>query len=115
MVPDLGSSISSSQEEIIWERHILDTLGVSTPGAGRSSKISMRRRILMEDISRAGGPVKVSRLLGLSSRVARAYSDTSERTLARDVDELIGLGLLERDKRTLRPRRSSIRPERTED
>ncbi|HSG29889.1 MAG TPA: hypothetical protein VLA34_15515, partial [Candidatus Krumholzibacterium sp.] len=102
-VSDLSRDMTGLQCDVIWANHIRAAV------ARQDTRMTERQQILIEDISAAGGPVKTGSLAGISARVSRAYSECSDRTLARDVNILIELGLLERVGRTLRPRKEKLK------
>ncbi len=102
-VSDLSRDMTRLQSDVIWANHIRAAV------ARQDTRMTERQQILIEDISAAGGPVKTGSLAGISARVSRAYSECSDRTLARDVNMLIELGLLERVGRTLRPRKEKLK------
>lgn len=81
--------IREQQFDARWEQYIYETFGdVSTP-------TQMRRRQVMLDISAAKRPVTRAEIRALSVTLAEAYASKTVKTLNRDVNALVGMGLLE--------------------
>lgn len=75
--------IRKQQMRVTWLNYVHETLG------RLKSVTEERRRHLVLDLTAKGEPVPVSELPNVSVRVAREYTNVSERTLARDVKDLI--------------------------
>ncbi len=80
--------IRQEQAKLFWESHVRQHLGDSGP--------QRRRRQLVLDLAAAGRPVPRERVTDISPPVARAYARLADKTLARDLDALERLGLIER-------------------
>jgi Fic family protein len=78
--------IKQEQLELFWRDHLHQVLGDSEAGK--------RKRYLVTDLGNSPEPVSKSKLTEISVRVLRHYLGKSEKTLARDMDELARLGLV---------------------
>ena len=72
------------------------------------SATDQRRRTLALALSSLTAPVALDELPNLGVDVARAYASLSRRTLIRDVEALVQLGLLRRDGNALRVNRGLV-------
>lgn len=79
--------------DVAWEAHVYESFGDQPREPGRR-----RRRLMlaMSDRSDAEerGPIPVSRVPMLSPRIAAEYARLSAKTLSRDLDALVEMGLL---------------------
>jgi Fic family protein len=95
--------VSDQQFADRWEQYIYETFGE------RRSAADQRRLKLVLAISEKGSPsVPISELRHLTPELAEAYAGTV-RTVARDVNALQELGLIERSRTSVRPRSWIIR------
>jgi len=80
--------IRQQQWDVAWENHV--------HGAFKDNKgpTADRRRWLVLDLSKAGSPIARAAITDLSPRLARAYARKTEKTLTRDLNALLGMGLL---------------------
>lgn len=82
--------IKNQQFDDRWEQYVYESFGDTKSGA------ELRRRQLALDLSRHEAPVPKSRLGTLSPALAAAYADRTAKTLTRDVNALVRMGLVER-------------------
>jgi Fic family protein len=95
-------TIREQQWDALWRNYVQEKLGRhSNPG-------HERRRNLVLDLSAQPEPVALSQLTLISPRVARAYASRSDKTLSRDLQELIELGLLEKSGDQIRARKEIL-------
>jgi Fic family protein len=100
-----------SQLEIIKE-HQLDTMWrnyVNEIFGDKNSIADIRRKYLVLDLSESPGPVPVSKLPELSTRLAKFYSSKTAKTLSRDIAELVGKGLLKKTPEGVSAQTDSLR------
>jgi len=90
--------IRREQAETLWQAHVLQTFQ-NKKGPGRE-----RQRRLALDLAAAGKPVPLAELPALSPDLAKTYAGKSAKTLARDVQALIQLGLAEKGEGGVRGR-----------
>ena len=88
--------VKNDQALLFWQNHVHQALGESPRGR--------RLTHLTLDLAGSGHPAARAGLLDISPRVARDYADKGEKTLNRDVDELIRRGLLHESADGLRAR-----------
>lgn len=74
----------------------------------KSGSTHDRRKHLVLDLSAREGAVPLSDLTQLSPRLAVAYATKTKRTLARDINELMKMGLVAREKGAFRARKETI-------
>ena len=94
--------IWEQQHDIIWRNFVYTHFG------DPKSEIHTRRRRLVLDLSRQDGPVPLSELGVISTKVAREYSGRDNRTLVRDVHWLAQQDLVEISDEGVRPRKERI-------
>lgn len=83
--------IREQQWEVAWENHVHDCFRqLSGPN-------HERRKHLVLDLSKHAGPIPFNKLPEISARLATEYANRTKRTLARDVNALLKMGLLRRD------------------
>jgi Fic family protein len=90
------------QLDIAWQNYVHDSFRHKT-GATYD-----RRKHLVLDLSTQAAPVPLAALAQLSPRLAVAYANKTKRTLARDVNELMKMGLLRKEKGAFRARKERI-------
>ena len=74
----------------------------------KTSPADLRRRHLIFALSKMSEPVPLAKLPEIDTRLALAYADKTAKTLSRDVNELIGRGLLVKSKNRVRARKEAI-------
>jgi hypothetical protein len=87
------------QLEYVWKQH-LDIVWrnyVHELFREKSGAVAERQRHLVLDLSRAPEPVTQTRMSELSPRLIKAYATKGEKTLARDINALVGMGLIQKD------------------
>ena len=94
--------IRGQQMDVTWRNYVHETLGHVKSAA------ETRQRHMVLDLSLEAEPVPLSRLTAISPRVAKDYAGISERTLARDLKELLSRGYLVRTKDGMAANRSVI-------
>jgi Fic family protein len=103
LVDGLQQQLDLVQEQqlvVMWHDHVHETL--RGPGA-----VERRRRTLVFALSGLDNPVTFEHIPSLGP-LAGAYASRTTRTLARDLSELVRLGLIERAKGGYRAKRESI-------
>jgi Fic family protein len=83
--------VREQQIRIAWVNYVHERLAEAP-----RSKATDRQRVLVLDMPMTG-PVPRAELTGLSPRVARLYAAAGPRTLSRDLNHLVELGLIARD------------------
>jgi Fic family protein len=73
-----------------WEQYVYETFGPNT------SPTAVRQRRLVLAVSRAPGPVVRGELRRLTPELAEAYATKTGKTLSRDINQLIAMGLIQR-------------------
>jgi Fic family protein len=91
LVDGLQVQIDEAREdqlEVAWTNYVYSVFG-DEPSAPQ-----MRRRRLVLDISKAEDPYPISRLRLASPQTAEAYEGKTSKTLVRDLNELVRMGLV---------------------
>lgn len=95
--------IRVQQWEVSWQNYVHDVF------RGKSSPSDVRHRQLVLDLSAKPEGVRRGELLRISPEVAALYARKTAKTLSRDVNALIGMGLLEqREDGTCRAKKEAI-------
>lgn len=89
--------------DITWRNYVHELLGRE---AGRTST---RRRHLALDLSRQNKAVQLSELVNVSPRITKAYSNKTQKTISRDVRELVDRGIIEKTPTGYRAKKEIIR------
>ena len=77
---------------------------------GRPPIAAIRQRHLALDLSfQTDEPIRMSKIPEVSTRMATAYAKKTRKTLERDVNKLIDMGLMERTKDGIRAKHESIK------
>ncbi|MEW6378990.1 MAG: hypothetical protein AB1611_05220 [bacterium] len=101
--------IRFEQFKIIWRNFIYDIF------KNRDGLVNDRRRKLMLDISDRFDPIPLKEIRYISPRIAEIYAKKTDKTIGRDINELVSMGLLKRVKEGYTPCReliSAFLPER---
>lgn len=85
-----------------WEQFVYQTFG------GVQSETKLRRLRLVLAISEFDGPVHRSDITTLDPRLAVAYADKTSKTVTRDINAVIDMGLLRRESGGLLPNSEQI-------
>lgn len=96
--------IRELQWDTAWQNYVYERLGEGSPAVLRQ-----RRLVLdLSGIEEKGGWVPVSGIPDLSARLAREYTNKSQKTLSRDLNALEKMELIERQGRRVRANRRLI-------
>jgi Fic family protein len=98
------SEVEHSRVEAVWSGFLDGAF------AGEREEIAHRRKMLALGLRAIGEPVSPSRLRYASAEVTLCYEGMSDKTLTRDVNSLIELGILERSGRMVGVREEVIFP-----
>jgi Fic family protein len=101
--------IREQQLDVAWRNYVHETFSEDT------TQTAMRQRQLLLDLSLQSRPVPKSNIMGISPNVAMSYAGKTAKTMTRDLNDLVDMGLLEVDRGMVRPRKEIIRaflPER---
>ena len=103
----LLDEIRARQAEVLWQAHVHQTFRrKGGPGAERQLRLAL-------DLAAAAKPVPLLELSTLSPHLAQTYAGKSAKTLSRDAQALLELGLAEKTDSGFRARReivSAFRP-----
>jgi Fic family protein len=94
--------VQEMQMRVTWRDYVYEAF------RHKRSAVNARRRNLVLELSNLPGPVSISQLQELSPRIAREYALKTEKSLSRDINELIKMGLVQRDGRGVRACRELI-------
>ncbi len=94
--------IRKEQWDIIWRNYIHETF------KDKNTKTEVRRRRLVLDLSLHPNPVHESAIITTSKRVMKSYQGKTHKTLSRDLNKLVEMGLIERTPEGIRPKREII-------
>ena len=90
--------IETQQLHVHWINYVHDRFH------DKNSNSDIRRRRLVIDLTAENEPVPIAQLRYVSPRTAEAYAGVSDKTLQRDVNTLIEMGLVAREGRNVRIR-----------
>ena len=96
-------TIRTQQLQVHWIHYVHSRFG------DRETATDRRRRRLVIDLSASAQPVPLSKLRHISPRVAESYASKTEKTVNRDVNHLLQLGLVERTREGVRARTEIMR------
>ena len=88
---DQLTAIRRQQLRISWRDYVNEQF------EDTSSTANLRQRNLVHDLSYEDVPVAKARLTSLSARTAAAYAGKTFKTVTRDVNRLLGMGLVNRE------------------
>jgi Fic family protein len=95
--------IRMQQWDIVWRNYVHEMFKDQT------SEAAIRQRHLALDLSfQTDEPIRMSKIPGISTRMAAAYAKKTRKTMVRDVNKLINMGLMERTKDGIRAKREII-------
>ena len=94
--------IRIQQWDVTWQNYVHSLF------QGKESASDVRRRHLILDLSQRETTVPLSEIRRLTSRLAEAYATKTPKTLARDLNELVEMGLVERRPEGFRAKREII-------
>ncbi len=95
-------AILHQQWDVAWENYVHDFF------RDKTGKADERRRHLVLDLSKLDIPVPLPKLREISPRMAGYYATKSQRTISRDVNALVKMGLVEKTPEGIRPMRETI-------
>jgi Fic family protein len=95
-------AIRAQQFDLTWQSFVEGEFG------DRPSPSEMRQKQLVLDLGRSGDWVPTARLPTLTTRLAAAYATKQAKTVTRDLNSLVGRGLLERQGTRVRARTETI-------
>ncbi len=95
--------IRLQQWDIVWRDYVHEEFKDQT------SEAAIRQRRLALDLSSSTDePVRISKIPEISTRMAAAYAKKTRKTMIRDINKLINIGLMERTKEGVRAKRKII-------
>ncbi|MFH2066261.1 MAG: Fic family protein [Pseudomonadota bacterium] len=95
--------IRLQQWDIVWRNYVHEMFKDQTTEA------AVRQRRLALDLSSVTNePIRISKISEISTRMAKSYATKTKKTLVRDVNKLISMGLFERAKEGIRAKREVI-------
>jgi cell filamentation protein, protein adenylyltransferase len=95
--------IRLQQWDIVWRNYVHEMFKDQT------SESAVRQRHLALDLSSATDKsIRISEIPEISTRMAAAYAKKTRKTMVRDVNKLISMGLMERTKEGVRAKREVI-------
>jgi Fic family protein len=95
--------IRFQQWDVVWRNYVHEMFKDQT------SETAVRQRRLALDLSVATDePIRMSKIPDISTRMAAAYAKKTRKTMVRDVNKLIKMGLFERTKEGIRAKREII-------
>jgi Fic family protein len=95
--------IRLQQWDIVWRNYVREEFKDQT------SEAAIRQRRLALDLSSSTDePVRISKIPEISTRMAAAYAKKTRKTMIRDINKLIDIGLMERTKEGVRAKREII-------
>ena len=94
--------IWAQQWDVIWRNFVHERF------RNRNSPTDTRQRHLALDLGEARDWVEVGRVSELSTRLAKVYATKTSKTVQRDLNALVEMGLIVRDGRKVRAQREVI-------
>ncbi|MCX6865064.1 MAG: Fic family protein, partial [Verrucomicrobia bacterium] len=94
--------IWEQQWDVVWRNFVHERF------QSRNSPTDARQRHVALDLGDGGEWVEVRKVAELTPRLAKAYAGKTAKTLQRDLNALVEMGLIARDGRKVRARREVI-------
>lgn len=94
--------IWEQQWDVVWRNFVHERF------QNRNSRADTRQRHLALDLGDDGDWVEVAKVTELTTRLAKAYAGKTSKTVQRDLNALLEMGLIARDGRRIRARREVI-------
>jgi Fic family protein len=94
--------IREQQWHVAWMNYVHDKFH------DKNSPTDVRRRYIMLGLSRSEGAVPISKLSILTPEIAKEYAGKVQRTIARDINALLEMSLIERVRGGVRARKEVI-------
>lgn len=88
---------------VMWHNYIYTQMGK----VGDTASVHRQRNLVL-DLSKRDEALPLNKLRSLSARLATAYYDKTDKTLKRDLNTLVRMGLVKREGRLFRANRRSI-------
>ncbi|MBZ0252265.1 MAG: Fic family protein, partial [Candidatus Methylomirabilis sp.] len=105
---DQARTIRGHLFDVAWDAHVYESFGDQPRETGRR-----RRRLMLAMSDRSGaeerGPIPAADVSMLSPRIAAEYARLSAKTLSRDLDALVEMGLLRESAQGYAPNRDRLR------
>jgi len=95
-------AIQQQQWEIVWRDFVYRSF------KGKTNEITGRKQKLVFAVSRQPEPVIIRKIPDLTPELARVYAKKTSKALARDINDLVALGLIVKEKGRVRARREAI-------
>lgn len=95
-------AIRDQQWDVVWRDYIWQHF------RDKTSQADVRRRKLVFALSKLSEPVPIAKLVEIDGRLGVAYGDKTGRTIARDVNELVQMKLVTKEKHRVRARKEAI-------
>jgi len=94
--------IWEQQWDVVWRNFVHERF------QSRNSPTDARQRHVVLDLGDGGESIEVGKVAELTPRLAKAYAGKTAKTLQRDLNALVEMGLIVRDGRKVRARREVI-------
>jgi Fic family protein len=94
--------IWTQQWDVVWRNFVHERF------QNRNSRSQTRQRHLALDLGEGGKWLEVAMVTELTTRLAKAYAGKTSKTVQRDLNALVEMGLIARDGRRVRARREII-------
>jgi len=95
--------IRLQQWDIVWRNYVHEMFKDQTSGA------AVRQRRLALDLTfSTDESIRISKIPEISTRMATAYAKKTRKTMVRDINKLINMGLMERTKEGVRTKREIV-------
>jgi hypothetical protein len=91
--------IWTQQWDVVWRNFVPERF------QNRNSPADTRQRHLALDLGDSGDWLEVGKVTELTPRLAKAYAATTSKTVQRDLNALVEMGLIARDGRKVRAQR----------
>jgi Fic family protein len=95
-------TIWTQQWDVVWRNFVHERF------QNRNSRSQTRQRHLALDLGEGGEWLEVAMVTELTTRLAKAYAGKTSKTVQRDLNALVEMGLIARDGRRVRARREVI-------
>jgi len=100
---DQIETVRGQQLHVHWINYIYDMF------RDKDSAANTRRRRLVIDLSEHSEPVPITEVRRVSARMAEAYATKGDKTLSRDINKLLALGLIEKTPQGIRAKKETMR------
>lgn len=94
--------VRDQQWDVAWRNYVHEQF------QDKTSPSQIRRRHLALDLSGQAEPIQPGKIMELTPRIARAYARKTSKTLQRDMNALVAMGIVERSSKGVRARREII-------